>query len=126
MKKHWCPTAPQTLLSRLLTLIQTKHSFTMKPNHAFINRSSCIMSGFLSNMKAYRYDTVCQKAYSPLPPGLSMLSTWQLRFPDESCPPMRCARHSNRPGGPFLRTAIHLATNLTAAGFRFCASSPSR
>lgn len=97
----------------------------MKQNHAIINKSSCITSGCMSNMKAYKYDTVCQKAYSLFPSWLYSLSPWQLSFPDESCPPMRCIRHSHRPGSLFLLTAIHLPTNLTVVGFGFCASLPS-
>lgn len=41
-----------------------------------------------------------------------------IEFPDESCPPMRCLRHSNQTDSLFMLTAVHLPTNLSAAGFR--------
>ena len=39
-----------------------------------------------------------------------------VHFPDESCPPMRCLRHSNRANSLFMLTAAHIPTNLSAVG----------
>lgn len=53
-------------------------------------------------------------------PILSLLAVAMvIEFSDESCPPMRCIRHSDRSGRPFQLTAVHLPTNLTAVCFSF-------
>lgn len=59
--------------------------------------------------------------YVTSPPTVPILShlavAMAIQFPDESCPPMRCIRHSNRSGSLILLTAINLPTNLSAVGF---------
>lgn len=60
--------------------------------------------------------------YVTSPPTASFLNyptvTMAIEFPDESCPPMRCIRHSNRTDRLFMLTAVHLLTNLSAVGFK--------
>lgn len=57
----------------------------------------------------------------PTAPILSHVAVaMAIEFPDESCPPMRCLRHSNRSDSLFMLTAAHLPTNLSAVGFRIC------
>lgn len=62
--------------------------------------------------------------YVTSPPTVPILShlavAMAIQLPDESCPPMRCIRHSNRSGSLILLTAINLPTNLSAVGFRNC------
>ncbi len=90
----------------------------LKEQQAIINWGSISVSACISNISACKYDTVCQK---PSHCSLSHVAVaMAIEFSDESCPPMRCLRHSNRSDRLFMLTAAHLPTNLSAVGFRIC------